>query len=66
MGSPGGQISTKAAVFYCRDAELLGKKKRKRGQQKNDVGENDDVDDDELELCSHFSDEEFYEGTFWS
>ena len=45
---------------------MLGKNKRKRGPQKNDVGENDDVDDDELELCSHFSDEEFYEGMFWS
>lgn len=44
---------------------MLGKNKRKRGQQKND-GENDNVDDDELELCSHFSDEEFYEGMFWS
>lgn len=45
---------------------MLGKNKRKRRQQKNDVGGNDDVDDDELELCSHFSDEEFYEGMFWS
>lgn len=45
---------------------MLGKNKRKRGQQKSDVGENDDAGDDELELCSHFSDEEFYEGMFWS
>ena len=64
-GSPEGQIPTKAAVFYFRDSELLGKNTRKRGQHVTKGDENDDGSDDELELCSHFSDEEFYEGLFF-
>lgn len=57
-GSPDGTLPSKSSVFYWRDAELLGKNKRKRRQKKADA----DDEEDDLELCSHFSDEEFYEG----
>ena len=60
-GSLEGTVPTKASIFYCRDAELLGVNKRKRSGRKIKV-DDDDESDDELELCSHFSDEEFYEG----
>lgn len=48
-------VPSKSSSFYLRDAELLGQNKRKKRQKKT-------KDDDELELCSHFSEEEFYEG----
>ena len=58
-GNRDGSLPQKSSVFYCRDAELVGKNKRKlRELKKTDVD-----DEDELELCSHYSDEEFYEGT---
>jgi len=60
-GSREGTLPTKGSIFYCRDAELLGVNKRKKSGKKNKV-DDDDENDDELELCSHFSDEEFYEG----
>ena len=53
-------MPAKTFHFYYRDAELLGKNKTKRAQQKRD--QDDDDYQDELELCSHFSEEEFYEG----
>lgn len=59
-GSSGEKVPAKTFHFYYRDAELLGKNKTKRAQQKSD--EDDDDYQDELELCSHFSEEEFYEG----
>lgn len=54
-------MPTKGSIFYCRHAKLLDMNKRKHGGRKNKV-DSDEENDDELELCSHFSDEEFSEG----
>ena len=54
-------MPSKGSIFYCRHAELLDVNKRKRSGRKSKL-DDDDENDDELELCSHFSDEEFYEG----
>lgn len=59
-GSLEGTVPTKGSIFYYRHAVLLDVNKRKQSGRKNKV--DDEENDDELELCSHFSDEEFYEG----
>ena len=61
-GSLEGTVPTKASTFYYRHADLLGVNKRKQSGRKKKADPFADDDDDELELCSHFSDEEFYEG----
>ena len=60
-GSLEGTLPTKGSIFYCRDAELLDVNKRKKSGKKVKVDDDDEIDD-ELELCSHLGDEEFYEG----
>lgn len=60
-GSPEGAVPTKGSIFYPRDANLLNTNKRRKSGQKRKL-DPCESDDDELELCSHFSDEEFYEG----
>ncbi|XP_058958293.2 TATA box-binding protein-associated factor RNA polymerase I subunit B isoform X1 [Pocillopora verrucosa] len=62
-GSPQGTVPTKGSIFYQRDANLLNRNQRNKSGRKRKLDPScESDDDDELELCSHFSDEEFYEG----
>ena len=65
-GSHDNTVPTKGSIFYYRHADLLGVNKRKQSGRRKRVdpsSDDHDGDNDDLELCSHFSDEEFYEGT---
>ena len=63
-GSPQGTVPTKGSIFYQRDANLLNRNQRNKSGRKRKLDPScESDDDDELELCSHFSDEEFYEGS---
>ena len=54
----------KGSIFYQRDANLLNRNQRNKSGRKRKLDPScESDDDDELELCSHFSDEEFYEGS---
>ena len=59
-GCPNGVIPKQSSLLFIEDAKLLGTKNFKRTSYSK---KKDDNVDDVLELCSHFSGEEFHEGT---